>query len=511
MGSVDATAIVYVRNSSGKQASAGTHEGQLLQANATAARLGATVVAVYADRGISAKSGNLAARGDFARLCADLPAVKPDLCIVANVDRLTRTELFEEIGAIWGPLQKAGVRVATAGGQVLDLSTPEGQLLAMFESWRAARENAARRDRTIAGRLRAVREGRNPGRHPYGYRFDGKRVSVPHAAVVRWIYWRAATGWSCETIAGALNRRRVVSPRIRRWSTSTVADIIRPRRPNGDPYVTGIWIAQRGEPPIAVPAIVTPERAAKARAMLAGRTRKPPTATKHVNFLDEGAAVCGICGAPIRLVQCHGRVRKDGSSSRFAYYGCERRVKARAIGCEPCPLPLRRVELVDAAVWARVQAAIDAPAAVARAAGALADGEDQVAADLAEAERDLAADRARLDALLEALGSGAITAEQYRAQAGRIAARRDLLEHQVATWRGALEGAAQSEPSPAARAELRMEVRRLTAEADRAAQRDLVRRLWPLWMLDETGVEAIRSGDGIGEPIRIPGRIRAGV
>lgn len=128
--------ILYIRNSSGKQVAAGTHEGLLASGRETAARLGAEVVAIYLDAGVSAKSGNLAARGDFARLVADLPSLRPDVCIVANVDRLTRTELFRELGAIWGPLQEAGVKVATSSG-ILDLQTPEGQLMAMFESWRS--------------------------------------------------------------------------------------------------------------------------------------------------------------------------------------------------------------------------------------------------------------------------------------------------------------------------------------------------------------------------------------
>src|SRR5689334_23095249 len=108
-------AIIYIRNSSGKQVAAGTHEGLLTSCRETAERLGVEVVAVYLDAGRSAKSGKLEARGDFARLVAELGITKPDVCIVANVDRLTRTELFRELGAIWGPLQEHGVKIATAG------------------------------------------------------------------------------------------------------------------------------------------------------------------------------------------------------------------------------------------------------------------------------------------------------------------------------------------------------------------------------------------------------------
>src|SRR5579859_7183306 len=147
-------AATYLRNSDGRQAAAGTHEGQLADAVSTAKRLGAEVVGLYSDEGKSAKTGQLKHRGDFARLVADARAKKFEMVIVANVDRLTRTESFAELGAIYGPLQDAGVKVATTAGQILDLNSPDGQLLAMFEAWRASRENAARRERTLRGRAR---------------------------------------------------------------------------------------------------------------------------------------------------------------------------------------------------------------------------------------------------------------------------------------------------------------------------------------------------------------------
>jgi len=498
-------AVLYVRNSSGKQVAAGTHEGLLSSGRETAARLGADVVAVYADKGISAKSGNLDARGDFARLVAELPTVRPDICIVANVDRLTRTELFRELGAIWGPLQEARVRVATAGGQVIDLGTPDGQLMAMFESWRSARENAARSERSRTGRRRAAREGRNPGRPPYGYSHQNGRWQAPNASVVLEVYERVISE-SAAAIAGLLNARGLLTAWNRPWTAGGVADMVRPRHPNGDPYVTGLWFGQKGEPAIKVPAIVPAELAAKARAALASRSLSPPPSTRFVQFLDERGARCGICGGWIRVAQSRGRRRADGSRTRFAYYGCQNRVKSTETGAEACSLPLRRVEAVDAAVWRSVLAWAEGGKVVNGAAGASSEGRAQAQQDLETARRQLGAEGARLEALAEALGAGAISADSYRAQVARVSARRDLLARQVATWETAT--AVPEPPDARARAALRQEIAEASLAADVQLRRALVRRLFPAWWMDGKGVSAmLRSGSALSEANTSPERI----
>jgi len=493
-------AIVYVRNSSGKQVAAGTHEGLLASGHETARTLGATVVAVYVDAGISAKSGNLAARGDFARLVADLPTLRPDLCIVANVDRLTRTELFRELGEIWGPLQEAGVKVATSSG-VLDLNTPEGQLMAMFESWRSASENAARRRRSITGRARAAREGRNPGRAPFGYRHVGGTWTAPGGPIILEAHQRGADGEVLSDVARDFNERGIRSESGRPWSSSMVREIIQCRRGNGDPYVTGLWIGHRNEAAIPVPAIVPAELAARARAVVSARAHHPPTSTKHVNFLDERIAKCGLCGHWVGVVSCCGRRRLDGTRDRFAYYTCSERYGGKARGTS-CTLPLRRVELVDNRLWAAATAwASGGAVGVATIA---AEGREQVQCDLEEARAKLAAEDARLAALTEALGDGTISAEAYRAQAAKVKPRRDLLAQQVATWEAA--AGKEAEASAAEVAAVKMAIRAASVEASAAQRRALVRSLWPRWVmgLDEV---AVLSGGGVGEATAAPAKI----
>jgi hypothetical protein len=113
---------------------------------------------------------------------------------------------------------------------------------------------------------------------------------------------------------------------------------------------------------------------------------------------------------------------------------------------------------------------IDAPRSRARSREDVDQARD-AAADLADARARLASDAARLDALAEALGDGALSAESYRAQVARIVARRDLLAQQVTTWEAAREPSGVSAGAVAA---LRMELRALLADATPESRRALV-------------------------------------
>lgn len=475
----------YYRVSSSQQRERDTIAGQKSEVRALVAARGYELVAEHEDDGRSART-KLAARTGFAAVLELARQRRIDAVVCVAFDRLTRAEDLAEQGAILGTLQGADVRLVTGGGEETDLGTFSGRLTALLRGQLAAEESAEKSRRAKRGRARAVREGRSPGRVPYGYAFAGT-WSAPGAVEILVIYQRAAAGESLAKVALDLNTRGVRSDTGRLWSSSMVREIVRCRRRNGDPYVTGLWKAHASEPAIEVPAMVPAELAAAARAAISGRANSPPRMVRHVHLLDQHALRCGICGSWVGIVSCRGRVRKDGSRERYAYYACERRYGGAARG-ESCSLPLRRVDAVDEAVWRAAVAWVDGDAAT-TAAGLLAEQREQAGADLADAERRLAAEQARLEALAEALGAGAITAESYREQMGKVKGRRDMLAQQVETWRAAA-GASPEVEAPA-RAALRMRVR--AAAGDPALRRALVRELWPLWVTDGSAVEPVRS------------------
>ena len=123
-------AAIYARVSSDRQTRDGTIAAQLRDLPAYCERQGWTVAGVYVDDGKSAAAGRLEARDGLRRLLADAAAGCFEVVAAVDLDRLTRSEDLTERGAILGALQRAGVRVATVTGQLLDLDSTAGDLLA---------------------------------------------------------------------------------------------------------------------------------------------------------------------------------------------------------------------------------------------------------------------------------------------------------------------------------------------------------------------------------------------
>src|SRR5918994_5830608 len=122
----DTLAAVYVRVSSKEQV-----EGYSLDAQRRGCRdfctgRGFTIVAEYADEGVSAHTDNLAKRPDFSRLLADADAAPFSVIVVHKMDRFARKlrvalECLERLG-------RARVGAVSVSEPELDYSTPQGFL-----------------------------------------------------------------------------------------------------------------------------------------------------------------------------------------------------------------------------------------------------------------------------------------------------------------------------------------------------------------------------------------------
>lgn len=318
---------------------------QLRQMRDQVASDGNNLLAEYVDDGVSGKTGNLGARRDLLRMIDDLrQQPRPwDVLYFFDFDRLARTDDLEEQARILGPLQRAGVELRTRNGQQPALNTMVGRLLAHLQLDMSADWLHKHRDRTKAGKERALAHGRKPqGPTPYGLGYDRATgawtIDEPAAQVVREIYTRVAAGESCEQIARDLNSRAVPRPRSGRWCRERIWAMVRKRT-----YV-GEWIAdKRRNLTLRVPPIVAEAAWQAAEDALAaqGRHRGPRSAR---GALLEGMCRCGICGGPV-IIQCQRR-------GKPAYYGCKNRLgHGRGGGC---PLPWRKVPEVDEAAWAAI-------------------------------------------------------------------------------------------------------------------------------------------------------------
>lgn len=347
-------AAIYARVSSQAQRDAHTIENQLRALPAFVAAQGWTLAGTYVDDGRSAKTGKLEKRDGFARLLAAAEARRFDVLVVADVDRLTRTNDMRERAAILGPFQRAGIRIVTPTGGELDLRTMLGELYVTMQALVAAEENRKRAERVKAGKARAIAEGRKPaGPTPYGLaytRATGRWSLDPERAdVVREIFRRVIGGESCKLIADDLHVRGVPPPRGP-WTRHKVWHIVRSR------HVVGEWTAdKRTRAVVRVPAIIDEETWQAAQDKLIEHGKRGLRKTRHV-YLLEGLATCGTCGEPIAIrsptPQRRGRVGP-------AAYVCRARKYDQRGG--RCPAPILPVADVDQRVWAIVARALAGP------------------------------------------------------------------------------------------------------------------------------------------------------
>lgn len=355
-------AVLYARVSSAIQRDRETIASQLRVLPAFIASQGWELVKpanTYVDDGRSAKAGQLEKRTGLALLLHDAALGLFDVVVVVDVDRLTRSEDLAERGAILGALQHAKVKIASStSGQVLDLSTSTGDLFTTLHAFFAAEWTRKHRERVNQGKLTAIHRNRKPGgRAPWGLAYDKTThtwsVDPVRGPFVVEMFERVAGGESCRVIADDFHRRNVPRGRGGEWSRGPIARMIRSR------YAIGEWVADKGRGlKITVPAIVDLDLWQRANDALNESGHKHLRKTKH-DYLIEGLAVCGACGAPIGIRTTVWDPRHNGRHE-LAVYRCRRRRDFR-IGEEPCRAPMLKVADVDARVWDAIRVELEDP------------------------------------------------------------------------------------------------------------------------------------------------------
>jgi site-specific DNA recombinase len=301
-----------------------------------------------------------------------------DVVVVVDLDRLTRSEDMTERGAIIGAFQRAGVRIATTSGQMLDLATSTGDLFATLQAFFAAEENRKRRERVTRGKLAAAqRGGKATGRDPYGLRYVNREWSLDpvRSPIVAEIYERVAAGESCGHIADDLELRRVPAVGANGWNRNRVRDLVRSR------HAAGEFMAHRASRTVvSVPAIVSENLWQRAQdALTAGRTRGLGR-TRHVYML-EGLAVCR-CGAPMRI------------RSSYVTRGRWRRPSVYRCGAQ-CGAVQVPTEQADAAAWGEICRRLEQPSLVRE----LAELDAEQGSDADTWDKDATTAQAHLDRL----------------------------------------------------------------------------------------------------------------
>jgi site-specific DNA recombinase len=435
-------AVCYLRVSSQAQRDADTIESQRRVLPDFCARREwalARPVDTYVDDGRSAKAGRLEKRLGLAALMRDAAAGMFDVVVAMDVDRLTRSEDLAERGAILGAFQRAGVKIASAlSGQVLDLSTSSGDLFSTLAAFFSAEENRKRRDRTVEGKLTAIKRGRKPaGPTPFGLSYDRTThtwaVHPVNGPVVVEIFERLARGESCQSVANDLELRGVERLRSGRWLRERVNHLARQRTYLGE------WVADRARKlVIPVPRLVSDELWERTQAALTSHGRRGTRRTRHI-YLLEGLAICGACGAAIGIRS--GFSWGPGKKTSARYVCADRRRPTP--GTTPCAAPTPAVPAIDASVWEAIEREINDPDLLAHVLGVeerrQAEGRDW-AAD-AKAARDRLARLERTETgVLRRYREGAISDGALDRELAEIQRARDMAKRQLETAEQARAG-----------------------------------------------------------------------
>lgn len=440
-------AAIYARVSSDRQRDAQTIQSQLHVLRAFVERSKWKLVETYTDDGRSAKTGMLDRRDGFARLMADAEAHRFDVLVVLDVNRLTRTGSIEERAEILGPFQRLGVSIATPSGGVLDLRSFLGEFWVTVQALVAAEENRKRANAIMAGKVRAIAEGRKPaGPTPYGWTYTRATgewsLDKPAAAIVREVFRRIAKGESCVMIADDLIARDAKPAPRTGWTRAAVYRIVRKRTAAGE------WVAdKRQRITLPIPAIVTEEQWQAASDALLAHKRRGLVRTKHV-YLLEGLGVCQLCGSRIDIRSAtRNTLRTNGNPSPAAYV-CRARKLDGAYRGDPsaprCKAPVITTAQADDRVWALCEAVLAGGDLVRMIQNRF----DAREANRSNWEADAKGYRQRLDRLDRATAAamaqfrrGTVTEAQYDRELAEIAKDRSKLESQL---KAAKAGAARS-------------------------------------------------------------------
>ncbi len=423
-------AVIYARVSKQREESVSI-EAQIEQCTARAAQLGATVVRVFLDEGISGREARN--RAAFLQAKAYCEAANVDFFITWSTSRFARNlmELFQS----QAELREIGTRLECLNADVDD-ETDAGFISKVFNG--AMDEMYSRqvaRD-TLRSQKKAAAEGFfTGGGVPFGYCTvkDGKRsrlqLDPDEAPIAAKIFQLCLAGSGAQAIAFQLNEAGQLR-RGRRWGKNTVSYMLKNELYTGVKTFNKTHRRSRKDKPRdewvlvpSQPALVSTDDFQKVQAMLDERT--PYTergGTPRSTFLFVGLAQCAICSE--RLQICTGKGR---GGTLYSYYGCMGHKK----GAPRCLARKVRADLFDDWLLGEILDQVITPDVMVQAMQDLAGAGAQwirereaQRARIVAAMRDQESRRERLFELLEATGKDtpdlALVAQRLRERTAEL-------------------------------------------------------------------------------------------
>lgn len=300
-------AVIYARFSSYNQTERSI-EGQLEDCMSYAERNGYNVIKSYIDR---AKSGTEAEnRADFQKMIADSEKKHFDTVLVWKLDRFARNRF--DSAKYKQKLKKNGVRLISINEPISD--DPNGILIeSMLEGY--AEYYSANLSQNVKRGIRVSLEHGNyiGGITPFGYQIDNKKVisNDREAEAVRYIFEQYNAGASCKQIAAYLNAKGLKPRMSDRFKETSFTVILKNRKYIGEYSADGV------DYPDIYPQIVETDLFEAVQRKINANKRAPGAGKAKVDYLLQGKAYCGHCGAPLV-----GESGKSKTGAVHHYYAC---------------------------------------------------------------------------------------------------------------------------------------------------------------------------------------------
>lgn len=338
------TAIIYARVSSARQADDGLPiASQIEQAQSKADQIGARVLRVFRDEGIS---GRTARRPAFQEAVAYCATMKVNLFIVWSTSRFARNKL--DAANFKLELKRYGTRLVYVTSD-FDTDTDDGWFLdGIFElvDERYSRQIGTDTKRSM---MKNARDGfTNGGRVPFGYQTvqEGKRKRLKpldeEAGVVRHMFAMYLQGHGTKSISMALNAAARLK-RGTRWNKNTVNYILK------NPVYAGFTVFNRRDHQARVTrpesqwvktrsheGIISEEDFMTVANIMEKRAPRENGGSPHSRFVFTGLLRCGQCGASMQTESATGR------SATYHYYNCRSALKGQ--GCQNRRIPAQEFD-----------------------------------------------------------------------------------------------------------------------------------------------------------------------
>jgi site-specific DNA recombinase len=420
-------------------------------------------------------------RPQMMKLLEDAKVKKFDVCLVIELERLSRDEDLFDWLTIKKTFRDNKIKIATPN-QTYDLSDDEDDFLSDLFGALAKREKKKLLKRMKRGSLEAVSKGVYIGSHlRLGYKYDKttkKLCIVPEEAEIIKKIFELSNEQNLGTvaIAGYLNQNKIPTPlefaekkgsykgkgfKIGSWTGGVVWRILTNsiyygvynynkaehknkkrigKRPESE------WIKQAVEPIISYEEFQRAQENIKSRAKWADRNTKN-------EYLLSGLLYCAECESRLQGATFKAYEKKDANGNlvrtkrgyllkrwkTVSYYKCYGRIK------KDCTLPYAKTQDTDNKVWKFIEYFVKQPQK------ALEDTIKIKQKELSEAKetipdrlKGLDADLERLikaeDRLLDAFSMGDLTQEDLKKQMPKIKFRKSRLQGEIDSLRLQIAG-----------------------------------------------------------------------